>query len=121
MMNFPLLLVEALMVLAVLAFIVMMLMPTILRTATSVRRASRIANTPERSAEATVLSKRVEVTGIDRGRTEQRHFATFQFPNGERVEFELTGHQFGLLAEADQGTLNWKGPRYVGFAREIMR
>jgi len=121
MMTLPLLLITALTALAFLAFLVMMLLPTTLRAATAVRRASRIANSPERSAEASVLSKRVEVSAIERGRPEQRHFATFQFPSGERAEFELSGHQFGLLAEADQGTLTWKGPRYVGFTREIMR
>lgn len=120
-MNLPLLLITALTVLAFIAFIVMMLTPTTLRVATALRRASRIAKSPERSAEATVLSKRIEVRAIDRSSSDQRHFATFQFPSGERAEFELTGHQFGLLAEADQGTLTWKGPRYVGFAREIMR
>lgn len=120
-MNLPLLLIAALVVLAFVAFIVMMLMPTTLRVATALRRASRVANSPERSSEATVLSKRIEVRAIDRGATDQRHFATFQFPSGERAEFELTGHEFGLLAEGDQGTLQWKGPRYRGFAREIMR
>lgn len=107
--------------LVVLVFMVLLVLPVVLRALTAIRRASRIANSPERSAEATVLSKRVEVTAIDRGRTEQRHFATFQLPTGERAEFELTGHQFGLLVENDQGTLSWKGPRFVAFAREIMR
>jgi len=112
---------ELFMLFVVIALIVLLFVPTIIRSATALRRASRIANSPERSAEATILSKRVEVSAIDRGKPEQRHFATFQFPSGERVEFELTGHQFGLLAEADQGTLTWKGPRYLGFTREIMR
>ncbi|PFG17322.1 uncharacterized protein DUF2500 [Propionicimonas paludicola] len=112
---------ELFMLLLIIGLIVLLFVPTILRAATAIRRASRIANSPERSAEASVLSKRVEVSAIERGKPEQRHFATFQFPSGERVEFELTGHQFGLLAEADQGTLTWKGPRYVGFTREIMR
>ena len=112
---------ELFMLLMIIGLIVLLFVPTILRAATAIRRASRVANSPERSAEASVLSKRVEVSAIERGKPEQRHFATFQFPSGERVEFELTGHQFGLLAEADQGTLTWKGPRYVGFTREIMR
>jgi uncharacterized protein (DUF58 family) len=121
MMNLPVILILALAALALLAFIVMMLTPTVLRATAAVRRGSRIANSPELSAEARVLSKRIEVSSTDGGRTSQRHFATFEFPSGERVEYELTGHQFGLLAEADQGTLTWKGPRYVGFTREIMR
>ena len=120
-MNLPLLLILVLMALAVLAAIVMMLAPTVQRAATAVRRGSQIANSPELSSDATVLSKRIEVASIDGGRTTQRHFATFQFPSGERAEFELTGHEFGLLAEGDQGTVQWKGPRYRGFTREIMR
>ena len=118
MMNLPLLVILAM---VVLVFLTLVLLPVILRAMTAMRRASTITNSPARSAEATVLSKRIELSSDDAGRTEQRHFATFQFASGERVELELTGHQFGLLAEADQGTLHWKGPRYLDFDREILR
>lgn len=107
--------------LVVLVFLTLALLPVILRATTAMRQASRVTNSPERSAEATVLGKRIELPAIEGGRTGQRHFATFQLASGERIELELTGHQFGLLAEADQGTLRWKGPRYLDFDREILR
>ena len=45
------------------------------------------------------------------------YFVTFEMKSGERVEFGLDGRDYGLLAEGDEGTLDYQGTRYLGFQR----
>jgi hypothetical protein len=43
--------------------------------------------------------------------------ATFEIQGGERLEFQLSGSQYGLLSERDRGGLSYQGTRYKGFNR----
>jgi hypothetical protein len=69
------------------------------------------------STEARVVAKRAEIGGYPRGRTSTAYFVTFQFDDGSRREFRLSGAQFGLLVEGDAGLLSWQGTAYRGFDR----
>jgi len=73
-------------------------------------------NQPEATVDATVVSKRVQVSGGENS-TSTRYFATFELPGGERCEFKMNGSEYGQLAEADTGQLRHQGSRYLGFHR----
>ena len=46
------------------------------------------------------------------------YYATFQVESGDRMEFSLTGPEYGMLLEGDSGKLSFQGPRYLGFERQ---
>ena len=46
------------------------------------------------------------------------YYATFQVKSGDRMEFTVSGAEYGQLAEGDSGVLTFQGTRYVGFTRE---
>lgn len=46
------------------------------------------------------------------------YYATFEFESGDRMEFTLSGEEYGLLAEGDSGRLTFQGTRYISFERE---
>lgn len=64
-----------------------------------------------------VVAKRIEVSNRSSDRTWTNHYATFELENGERLEFSLSGSEYGMLAEGDRGTLTSQGTRYKGFQR----
>ena len=39
--------------------------------------------------------------------------------SGDRMELNLSGQEYGLLAEGDRGKLTFQGTRYLGFEREL--
>jgi hypothetical protein len=73
---------------------------------------------PELSVNATAVSRRTEVSGgREHHSASTTYYLTFEMPEGQRIEFEVSGSEFGLVAEGDQGTLRHQGTRYLGFAR----
>lgn len=72
-------------------------------------------------ASARVVAKRSEIQGRmanhPHGRVYTYYFATFETRSGERVEFGLSGPEYGGLVEGDEGTLTYQGTRYHGFRR----
>ena len=44
---------------------------------------------------------------------------TFEVESGDRIELELSGTEYGMLAEGDYGKLSFQGTRYLGFERMI--
>lgn len=46
------------------------------------------------------------------------YYVTFQVKSGDRMEFEMPGKEYGLLAEKDLGILSFQGTRYSGFERK---
>ena len=103
------------------AVVVVVALPFLLRAVPALRRASQVTRSPRRTAEATVVNKRTELAPSQSGSATQQHFVTFQFPDGERVELGVAGSESGMLSVGDQGTLDWQGPRYHGFTREVLR
>lgn len=83
-------------------------------------------HSPRRTVMATVVTKRTDVschyyvsgTG-DVGHTSSstNYYVAFQVEGGERIEFCVSRHEYGVLVEGDQGTLSFQGTRYLGFER----
>jgi hypothetical protein len=68
------------------------------------------------TAAARVAAKRIEVSR--RGKADSTaYYATFDLTTGERLELELAGKEYGLLAEGDHGELRYQGTWYLGFER----
>jgi len=45
------------------------------------------------------------------------HHVAFEFPDGSREELSISGGEYGLLAEGDQGLLRSQGTWFKGFER----
>ena len=46
------------------------------------------------------------------------YYVTFQVESGDRMELQLSGTEYGQLAEGDTGKLSFQGTRYLGFERK---
>lgn len=91
----------------------------------NVRQWSKNNNSPRLTVEATVVTKRTNVsrhrhsTGDHFHTTSStRYYVTFQVESGDRMELELKGAEYGLLVEGDGGKLTFQGTRYLGFVRK---
>ncbi|MGD9568760.1 MAG: DUF2500 domain-containing protein [Sedimentibacter sp.] len=74
--------------------------------------------------QAKIVAKRYDVTHHNHGNAGNMHhssrtwyYATFEMTNGERMEFQIPSQEFGLLAEGDEGTLQFQGTRFISFTR----
>lgn len=79
-------------------------------------------NSPRLSVDATVVAKREDVRIYHRSerthtRSSTTYYVTFQVASGDRMELCLTGSEYGLLVEGDQGTLTFQGSRFLSFER----
>lgn len=104
---------------------------TFLVTAVSVFRTwNRNNQSPRLTVPAVVVTKRTEVshhhhanagdaTGAHGLHTASStwYYVTFQVESGDRMEFSVSGADFGMLAEGDHGSLSFQGTRYLSFAR----
>lgn len=78
---------------------------------------------PVLDVEASVVSKRTNTTfyhqsnGIDTSSTD--YYVTFQVESEDRMEFKVSGTEYGQLAEGDEGKLTFQGARFLGFDRAI--
>lgn len=76
---------------------------------------------PRLTVPATVLAKRdqVNVHHHDHHRhTTTRYFVTFEVESGDRMELQMSGSEYGMLIEGDQGKLTFQGTRFLSFERE---
>ncbi|MDO4293628.1 MAG: DUF2500 domain-containing protein [Eubacteriales bacterium] len=46
------------------------------------------------------------------------YYVTFQVESGDRMEMSVSGSEYGMLAEGDEGKLTFQGTRYLQFDRE---
>ena len=68
---------------------------------------------------ATIVAKRSDVhRGIETMHTFTSYYVTFQVESGDRMEFEVSDMEYGMLAEGDSGELTFQGTRYLNFRRE---
>ncbi|WP_058484850.1 DUF2500 domain-containing protein [Defluviitalea phaphyphila] len=76
--------------------------------------------------DAKIVSKRTKVSsssihrnhhGIGHHHSRTYYYITFEFESGSRMEFNVDGQEFGLLAEGDTGKLKFQGSRYLSFER----
>lgn len=81
---------------------------------------------PRLTVEATVVSRRYDVShyhhndnnGAGHTTSSTWYYVTFQVASGDRMEFSVSGREYGLLAEGDWGNLSFQGTRYLGFQRK---
>jgi hypothetical protein len=82
-------------------------------------------HSPKLEVEAGVVSKRTEVhhhhnnqgEGAMYTSTSTSYYVTFQVHSGDRMEFAVSGSQYGMIAEVDFGRLTFQGTRFLSFER----
>ena len=82
-------------------------------------------NSPRLTVPATVVTKRTNVTRHHHGganghhhhHTSTTYYVTFQVESGDRMELHVSGAEYGMLAEGENGRLTFQGTRYHGFER----
>ncbi|MCH1983355.1 DUF2500 domain-containing protein [Ruminococcus sp. OA3] len=88
-------------------------------------------NSWQLTVEAVVVSKRTDTTHHQQANggdisgahgytmiSDTTYYVTFQAGESrDRMEFHVTGREYGLLAEGDHGKLTFQGTRYLGFER----
>ncbi len=92
---------------------------------------NRNNQSPRLTVSARVVSKRTQVTqhthpnaGDATGAhgfhttTSTSYYVTFQVESGDRMEFRVSGSEYGICIEGDTGKLSFQGTRYLGFERE---
>ena len=73
---------------------------------------------PKLTVPVTVVAKRSDVhRGIETMHTFTSYYVTFQVESGDRMEFEISDTEYGMLAEGDRGMLTFQGTRYLSFQR----
>lgn len=84
-------------------------------------------HSPRLSVHASIVSKRTNVSRHRHGGAGEHHhhhtsttyYVTFQVESGDRMEFHISGQEYGLLVEGDRGRLHFQGTRYLGFDRTV--
>ena len=92
---------------------------------------NRNNQSPRLAVSAKIISKRTQVTqhthpnaGDATGAhgfhttTSTSYYITFQVESGDRMEFRVSGSEYGTCIEGDTGKLSFQGTRYLGFERE---
>ncbi|MDO4331982.1 MAG: DUF2500 domain-containing protein [Eubacteriales bacterium] len=80
-------------------------------------------HSPKLDVEAKVVAKRTKVTQNHHAgepalsHTSTSYYVTFEVESGDRMEFHMSGREYGMLAEQDCGKLSFQGTRYLGFER----
>ena len=89
-------------------------------------------HSPKLGVEATCIAKRTNISHHDEpvagdisgahGYTHSSnttYYASFEVESGDRMEFHITGLQYGKLREGDTGTLSFQGTRFLSFDRHV--
>lgn len=80
---------------------------------------------PLLTVDSRIVSKRSEVTHTHShhpddsmsSRSRTSYYLTFEVESGDRMEFSVSGEEFGICAEGDRGKLSFQGTRYYKFER----
>ena len=70
-----------------------------------------------------VVAKRTNITHFNDGtdttmvHTNTTYYVTFEVESGDRMEMNVRGSEYGMLAEGDVGKLTFQGTRYLNFER----
>lgn len=74
---------------------------------------------PQLTVNAAVVSRRTRISGGSGDTMASTwYYATFEVESGDRMEFSVSGQEYGLLAEGDTGQLTFQGTRFLGFERQ---
>ena len=109
----------------------------IARLARGAVRVARNSASPEVTAVARIVDKRVSTSGGGAAPSvldadglfannhsdpiTETHFVTFEQSGGARFELEVPAVEYGLLVVGDSGTVAMQGSRFLGFSREVLR
>lgn len=69
---------------------------------------------PRLNIEARIVSKR---TNRYNNGDSTSYYVTFEVESKDRMEFRISGAEYGMLAEGDYGILSFQGTRYLGYER----
>ena len=78
---------------------------------------------PLLTVDSRIVSKRSEVKHshhqdeVTPSRSRTLYYMTFEVESGDRLEFAVSGSEFGFCAEGDEGRLSFQGTRYLKFER----
>jgi len=103
------------------AIIAIMIIILLTRSIKGLRKWNYNNKQPVLTVDAKVISKRTEVRqrgNDDNNSTFTLYYVAFEVESGDRMELEMDGQEFGLLAEGDEGDLTFQGSRYKGFKRK---
>lgn len=91
-----------------------------------VAKITSLVNVEEKKGEKPVYNMQAEVKGKrtlveadpeHEGASRTRYFVTFHKRDGNRVEMEVPGEDYGLAAEGDEGILVYQGNEFIVFKR----
>lgn len=79
-------------------------------------------HSPQLTVSAVVVGKRQNFSRHHHNDNMHHHtstyyYVTFEVESGDRMEFNVTGNEYGMLIEGDAGKLTFQGTRYLGFER----
>ena len=81
---------------------------------------------PVLTVEAKIVGKRADVSTYRHNNNNDighhhhsstTYYVTFEVESGDRMEFEISANEYGMLVEGDLGSLTFQGTRYLGFNR----
>ncbi len=84
---------------------------------------NRNNHSPRLTVEVYVTAKRTHISHVHssndsmHGSAHTSYYATFQVQSGDRMELQLDGSEYGMLAEGDYGQLTFQGTRFLSFVR----
>lgn len=83
-------------------------------------------HSPRLTVSAVVVAKRSDVSYQHHSNADHTmyttssstYYVTFQVESGDRMEFAVSGNEYGMLVEGDKGSLTFQGTRYLSFLRD---
>ena len=67
---------------------------------------------------AAVASKRTSIIYLsetDRHHTSRNYYVSFEVANGDQMEFRVSGPEYRMMTEGNEGMLSFQGTRYLEF------
>nr|WP_242998066.1 DUF2500 domain-containing protein [Desulfotomaculum sp. OF05-3] len=97
---------------------------------TGIRTWHKNNQSPRLSVSATIVAKRENITHHSHANegdpygahafhstSSTSYYVTFQVESGDRMELQVSGREYGILAEGNVGKLTSQGTRYLSFER----
>ncbi|TQR07296.1 DUF2500 domain-containing protein [Psychrobacillus soli] len=85
----------------------------------AIKQRNKNNNSPKLSIPVQVVTKRSDTWGgSGDSSASTSYFVTFQVESGDRIELQLSGQEYGMIAEDDLGILTFQGTRFVSFERK---
>jgi hypothetical protein len=104
-------------------FLVVIFGIMLLTSASGIKRYFVNNRQPVLTVTSIIVGKRTEVshrhdTDLSVNRSDTKYFVTFEVESGDRLEFTVSGQEYGQCSEGDEGMLTFQGSRYYGFERQ---